>query len=471
MVHAVDEQRSRCNEGEWQNGVRALAREHCRDASLLPPKQLLKLADGDHYQRERQARLHADYLAWVHAKYSRELAADKKSSGLYRIIDLPLVPVIREMENQGVGCDLNTALKLATRLRTEKSALVDRLRSFAPTPDDIFSEDRLRALLFDTHGFTPKYLTSRKQPSVSRNALLALKDARLDDVIEVRRLHMLLQHLRLLTDRRLHPRYHIAGSVSGRVYSRSPNIVGLPKDLRHLVVPRPGHVLVILDYQTMEMRILAALTKDRLLVNLIRDGVDLHRATAAAIYEIDISAVSKEQRNKTGKKVNFAIIYGQTYLGLSEELGISYGEANNMLVVHKQQHPGIHAWRNRTLEEARNSGGLLRTWIVGRRRCLPSINNSSSIYAEEAERKLINHQVQSLAADIVKIRLRRIADAVRGTAWPVLFAHDEVVLECPREHAKAVMAKAVAIAEKPIGAFCVPLKVDAAIGKSWADKP
>ena len=110
---------------------------------------------------------------------------------------------------------------------------------------------------------------------------------------------------------------------------------------------------------------------------------------------------------------------------------------------------------------------MLRTWIVGRRRFLPSICQGSN----EARRKLINHQVQSLAADIVKSRLRKVYASFRGVADPVLFAHDEIVLECAVDQAEEVMKKAVEIAEKPVKGFCVSLKVDAVVGRSWADKP
>jgi DNA polymerase-1 len=220
----------------------------------------------------------------------------------------------------------------------------------------------------------------------------------------------------------------------------------------------------------MELRVLAALTRDPRLVTSIRNGVDLHAAMAASIFGVPVEDVTKEQRNGPGKTTNFAVVYGQTWHGLHEELGVTPGQAMNMLVAHQRLYPRVWAWRKHKLEEARRNGGLLRTWVVGRRRCLPSVCGGPAHIVEEAERKLINHQVQSLAADIMKIRLRRIFDAVGATARVVLFAHDEVVLECPAALAAAVLRAVVAIAEKPVDAFCVPLKVSAVVGNSWADK-
>jgi DNA polymerase-1 len=247
---------------------------------------------------------------------------------------------------------------------------------------------------------------------------------------------------------------------------RKPNLVGLPRDLRRFIVPAPGHVLIILDYSQVELRVLAKLSNDAALVRAFRTDEDLHRKMAALIHGIPPEAVTKQQRDSEGKKTNFAVVYGQTPVGLAAALKVSPQAGLHMIKLHQKTYPRVWRWREEKLAEARAAGGLLRTWL-GRKRHLPSICHGSS----KAARRLINHQVQSVAADIAKSRLTQIVDAVRDRAWPVLFAHDEYVLECLPEHAADVLATAVGIAERDVKGFGVPLRVKSGMAQSWAEKP
>jgi DNA polymerase-1 len=465
-VHEVDARRSWSSDaGEWQNGVFALARDLLGDTALLPEKAIRKL-NGDIFQRERQARLRADYLAALFAHFEPELTADEQARKLYDNVDLPLAPVVRMMQERGVGCNVEAAMGYAAALRREHHVELETLKSSIANPEDVIDDTKLRKYLYEEVGFAPLVLTDKGLPSVSEAALTALRDPVVDRIVVVRHQHMLLQHLRYLVADRIHGEFHIAGSVSGRVYMRRPNLVGLPRELRRFIVAAPGRVLVIADYSQMELRVLAALAKDVALVRAFINGEDLHRKMAALIHGIPLDVVTDEQRNGEGKVTNFAVVYGQTEPGLAEALGVTVQEAARMLALHRLRYPRVWAWRREKLDQARAAEGLLRTWL-GRKRHLPSVCNGSA----EAARKLINHQVQSVAADIAKSRLRQAAEAVGDRAWPVLFAHDEFVFECLPAHADAVKATAVAIAERQVQGFCVPLKVKAIVGTSWADKP
>ena len=470
MVHAVDESRSwfKLKTQEWQNGVRPLAEELLGARKLLPPKFIRKLGNDGH-QREEQVRLHAHYLLVLYLEFRRRLENDFYSERLYRCADLPLVPIIQEMEARGAACDLPVALKLSGKLRAKQHRLFEMLegKGLISARGEVLDDEKLRHLLYEKYKQPVTFRTDKGLPSVKRAALLAFGFPNVDAMAEARRIGDLLQHLRYLTTDRIHGEWHIAGAVSGRLYMRSPNLVGFPKVLRHLIIASPGHRLIIVDYCQMELHVLAGLSGDGRLIRLVRAGVDLHTATGAEIYNIPLAKVTEAQR-KAGKATNFAIVYGQESQGLSETLGISEQRAMTLLFEHRKKFPRIWDWKKGKIEEARQKGGLLRTWKVGRRRCLPSVCGGK--WSKSAERKLINHQVQSLAADIAKMRLIEIAKAVKGDAHPVLFAHDEYVIECREATAESVMRRVVEIAERQVEGFPVPLRVKAVVGESWAEK-
>jgi DNA polymerase-1 len=382
-------------------------------------------------------RLRAAFLAALFLIYRDEHEADPRAHTLYDKRDRPLVPVITTLEDAGVGCDRDGAIALTAAVRRGRFQALQELRPHVKCPEDVLRDDVLRELLYTTWSLPVRCRTGRGLPSVGHAALAANRnDNRVLQIIAAREANVLLQQLRpLTTARRLHGELPIAGSVSGRIYMRNPNLVGLAKSLRHLIVPREGYRFIVFDYSQMELRVLAALTHDPRLVGHINSGVDLHRATAADLFNVAVGDVTPDQR-KVGKAVNFGIPYGQTSHGLGEALGISLGKAENILVAHRRKYPQVWRWRKERINEAIANGGSLQTPLVGRRRTLPSVCGGDRWRRAEAERKLINHQVQSLAADIAKSRLRQIFEAFGCIAVPVLFAHDEIVLECP-EHLAA----------------------------------
>jgi len=469
MVHSVDE--SRCDydsESKGRNNdIFALARDLYRDTALLTPKLVRKIDEHDTFKREQQVVLRVKYLVTLYDRYAREQARDPHAAAVYQHLDLPMVPVFRDMEAVGVGCDDEAARWMAMKEDEDQTRDMEALATVVPRPHAVLNDNKLRTLVYSGWRFQPKHFSKNKKPSVKDKALLALGDPRLTAIVRVRKRDRLLTALNQLAEPRLHSTFDLASAVTGRVYVRQPNLQGVPRTIRELIIPAEGCVFIILDYSQMELHVLAELSRDPRLVGAILAGRDLHTETAAVVYGVRRDDVTKDQRD-VGKEVNFGVIYGETFRGLSEALGVSFSDAESYLQRHKRAFPGVEAWRKRTITQAIAAGGLVRS-RVGRRRYLPAVCSQRG--RAKASRQLINFMVQSLAADIYKSRLRQIAEAVRGVAWPVLSVHDEIVLECARASADGVLREVVEIAQRPVRGFCVPLKVNAVIGKTWADKP
>jgi DNA polymerase-1 len=270
---------------------------------------------------------------------------------------------------------------------------------------------------------------------------------------------------------RLHTSFHQAAASTGRLSSSNPNLQNIPvradigRKIRGAFIPEEGWWFVAADYSQVELRILAHLSGDERLAEAFAAGEDIHRRTAAAVLGLPIEAVTPEQRGRA-KAVNFGIVYGQTPYGLAQQLGISPDEAAEFISKYFEQYQGVQQYIEKCLSEARDAG-ITRT-LFGRIRQHPEINSRNGMRRSMAERTAINSPIQGTAADIIKLAMIRIADALKQEkrrTRMVLQVHDELIFEVPedelsiRETIREMMQNVVKLN--------VPLTVDLKQGKTW----
>jgi DNA polymerase-1 len=275
----------------------------------------------------------------------------------------------------------------------------------------------------------------------------------------------LLRHVQ--PDGRIYADLDPLGAVTGRYSCQEPNLQGLPKAIRSAVEAAPGHLLMEADFCQCELRVLAHFSQDPHLIAAYRDGIDLHRQTAAAVLSIPEEQVTEEQRSRIGKQVNFAIVYGMTAEGLAQKLAIMPYEAQMLLEGYFATFAGARNWIAQVQASAQ-ADREVRT-LSGRRRWLPDIRSRDPGVVAEAQRQAVNTIVQGTAADVMKLALIHLHERLPVEVRVLLAVHDSVLLEVPANLVEAsceIVTKAMQAA--PAG-FTVPLKVDMKVGRTWAD--
>lgn len=263
----------------------------------------------------------------------------------------------------------------------------------------------------------------------------------------------------------VHPVLNPEGAVTGRFTCRSPSLLSLPKCLRPVVIAHPGHNLLSADYKQFELRVLAMLSRDKRLCEVFLRKVDPHTATASALFQVPEGFVSDEQR-AIGKKVNFAIIYGQTPYGLSQVVDSTALQARAWIDDFFAEYSDAHRWIRRTRTEARRTGVVMTAF--GRRRPLPDAQSDDAGRAEKALRQAVNTTVQGTAADVFRIVLCRLAHFLPQSARILMPIHDGVLIEFADGDEKRVRQ----LVKKAMGMLLpgeVPLEIDIAVGKTWGD--
>jgi DNA polymerase-1 len=276
---------------------------------------------------------------------------------------------------------------------------------------------------------------------------------------------------------RVHTTYGQAVAVTGRLASNNPNLQNIPvrtergKEIRKAFVPRDGrHRLISADYSQIELRIVAAISGDPNMCEAFRQGKDIHTATAARVYGVHESEVNREMRYKA-KSVNFGIIYGQGAFGLADNLGISRTEAKNIIDNYKKEFSGIHTYMENIIQFAREKG-YVQT-LMGRKRWLRDINSSNFTVRGFAERNAINSPIQGTAADMIKMAMVRVQDAIRThrlKSRMIMQVHDELVFDAVREEVDELKALVI---EGMQGALPlpndVPVVAEAGVGDNWLE--
>ncbi|MDH3495315.1 MAG: DNA polymerase I [Gemmatimonadota bacterium] len=403
--------------------------------------------------------------------------------GLLREIELPLIRVLVEMEWRGIAVDLEGLAALSRRFGEELQDLERRIHADAGMDFNINSTPQLRHVLFEKLQL-PIIKKTKTGASTDADVLAQLAEMGFTTpalLLEYRELTKLRStYVDVLPQRvnpatgRIHTTFNQAGAATGRLSSADPNLQNIPvrtargEEIRRCFVAAPGHRLVVADYSQIELRVLAHLSEDKAFITAFGRGGDIHRETAAIIFDVPVGTVTPEMRARA-KTINFATIYGQGAFALSGQLGISQDEARAFIATYFERFAGVRRFLDDTVERAR-AQGFVET-LFGRRRYIPELQDRNRNVRAFGERTAMNSPMQGSAADLIKIAMIRLAEALRDAglrAGLLLQVHDELVLEAPDDEVQRVRAL---VREHMEGAarLRVPLVADVSEGDNWMD--
>jgi DNA polymerase-1 len=403
---------------------------------------------------------------------------------LFYNIEMPLMPVLAEMEMNGVCLDTESLAETSKQFTARMNEMEARIYELAGEKFNIASPKQVGEILFDKLKIVEKakktktgqYVTSEEVLQQLRN-----KHEIVADILEHRGLKKLVGTYidalpKLINPRtgHIHTSFNQTITATGRLSSSDPNLQNIPirgedgKEIRKAFIPEPGCLFFSADYSQIELRVMAHLSQDPQMIEVFREGKDLHAATAANIYKKPIEEVTRDERTKS-KRANFGIIYGITVFGLAERLDIPRDEAKMLIDGYFQTFPEVHDYMEKSKEIARKQGYV--TTLFGRRRYLPDINSANSVVRGFAERNAINAPIQGTAADIIKVAMIHIfqrfkAEGIRSKM--ILQVHDELNFSVyPDEKEKVEHI----VIEEMQNAFqmAVPLVADSGFGENWLE--
>lgn len=403
---------------------------------------------------------------------------------LFYNIEMPLVPVLAEMEMTGVRLDTD-ALAETSKVLTERMHQIEQnIYGLAGHEFNIASPKQVGEVLFGEMKIVEKpKKTKTGQYVTSEEVLQQLRSKApiVDHILEHRGLKKLLGTYvdalpKLINPRtgHIHTTFNQAVTATGRLSSSNPNLQNIPvrgedgKEIRKCFIPEPGQLFFSADYSQIELRVMAHLSGDENMIEAFREGYDIHAATAARIYKEDINSVSRDQRTKA-KRANFGIIYGITVFGLAERLDISRDEAKQLIEGYFNTFPGVHAYMEKAKETAREHG--YAETFFHRRRYLPDITSHNATVRNFAERNAINAPIQGSAADIIKIAMVRIYERFKREgirSKMILQVHDELnfsVLPEEKERVEKIVIEEMQNAYP----LHVPLVADSGWGENWLE--
>ena len=423
----------------------------------------------------------ADITLQLHQALWQQLDDIPALRKVYEEIEQPLVPVLLEMEETGVLVDRAMLQKQSGELAGKMAKLEAKAHELAGGPFNLGSPKQLQQILFEQQNLPVIRKTPKGQPSTAEDVLVELAgDYELPAVIIDYRSVSKLKST--YTDKlplqinertgRIHTSYHQAVAATGRLSSTDPNLQNIPirteegRRIRQAFVAPKGYVLLAADYSQIELRIMAHLSADKGLLSAFRKEQDVHRATAAEVFETALEDVTDEQR-RSAKAINFGLMYGMSAFGLAKQLGISRGEAQEYTDLYFDRYPGVKQYMDDIRAKA-SEKGYVET-VFGRRLYLPEINDRNAQRRQYAERSAINAPMQGTAADIIKramISVHAWLQHDRPGARMIMQVHDELVFEVKKDAVDAVAEK---VTELMNGAadLTVALKVDVGVGSNW----
>ncbi|WP_426687855.1 DNA polymerase I [Rhodanobacter ginsengiterrae] len=428
----------------------------------------------------RYAAEDADITLRLHHALWPKLESVPALRSVYQDIEIPLVPVLAEMERRGVLIDGNALRLQSQQLGKRMLELQQQSHALAGHEFNLDSPKQLQTVLFDELGLAAKLKTPTGQPSTNEEALEAIADSH-----ELPRLILDYRGLAKLrstyTDKlsgivnprtgRVHTSYHQGSVATGRISSSDPNLQNIPvrteegRRIRQAFIAPPGWQVMAADYSQIELRIMAHLSGDEGLLKAFHEGGDVHRATAAEVFGLKPEEVSANQR-RAAKAINFGLMYGMSAFGLARQLGVDRGEASDYMARYFARYPGVHAFMEATRERAHRDGYV--ETIFGRRLYLENLAARNQGLRQGAERAAVNAPMQGSAADIIKRAMIAVAAWLqpRDDAHMLMQVHDELVFEV---RADAVDVVRAAVVERMAGAaeLAVPLLVDVGVGTNW----
>ncbi|RZV39423.1 MAG: DNA polymerase I [Chromatiales bacterium] len=423
----------------------------------------------------------ADITLQLHETLWQQLGDEPPLKKVYEEIEQPLVPVLLDMEETGVLVDRKMLQKQSGELAKKMAKLEAKAHELAGGPFNLGSPKQLQQILFEQQELPVIRKTPKGQPSTAEDVLVELaNDYELPAVIIDYRSVSKLKST--YTDKlplqinertgRIHTSYHQAVAATGRLSSTDPNLQNIPirteegRRIRQAFVAPKGHILLAADYSQIELRIMAHLSADKGLLKAFEKELDVHRATAAEVFEVALEDVTDDQR-RSAKAINFGLMYGMSAFGLAKQLGISRGEAQEYTDLYFERYPGVKKYMD-DIRTTASEKGFVET-VFGRRLYLPEINARNAQRRQYAERSAINAPMQGTAADIIKramITVHGWLQEEQPGARMIMQVHDELVFEVKNAEVDAVSAK---VTELMNGAakLAAPLKVDVGVGDNW----
>ncbi|MBW3613824.1 MAG: DNA polymerase I [Actinobacteria bacterium] len=444
-----------------------------------PPEGQLDLTGSGPDAAEEAAR-----RAAAVARLAPVLAQVLEARGLTRLyeeIERPLVRVLTRMELAGVRVDVEYLRSLVAELTAEVNRLDAEVQELAGHPFTVNSTKQLRSVLFDELGLQPQKKT---KTGYSTDAASLEKLVGQHPIVEKLLRYREVEKLRstygesllgeVAPDGRIHATFSQTVARTGRLSSDQPNLHNIPirteegRRFRRAFIPADGFELLVADYNQIELRVIAHLAEDPGLVEAFRTGQDIHTTTAARIFGVEAADVTTAQRSKA-KMVSYGLAYGMESYGLASRLNIPVEEAAEILEAYFVAFPRVKAYMSRTVAEARDRG--YTETLFGRRRQIPELSSSNYRIRQAGERQAMNAGIQGLAADIFKVAIVRLDQALEQEGLGsrlILQVHDEVILEVPPEERDRA-AELTLAAMKGAADLRVPLEVDLAWGCNWAE--
>ncbi|MFA9221323.1 MAG: DNA polymerase I, partial [Sediminibacterium sp.] len=400
-------------------------------------------------------------------------------------IETPLIEVLANMEWEGIRVDKDFLNAYSVELGKELDIIEEKITELAGEKFNLDSPKQLGVILFEKLKITTEMKkTKTGQYSTGEDVLQRyLHNHEIVPLIldyrELRKLKSTyidtLPNMINPNTGRVHTNFMQAVAATGRLSSNQPNLQNIPirtsrgKEIRKAFVARDeNHVLVSADYSQVELRIIAALSGDKNMIEAFQQGEDIHKATASKVFNVPLEEVTKDMRSKA-KAVNFGIIYGQGPFGLAQQLGISRTEAKNIIEAYYTQFAALKTYQHKAVEDCR-SRGFVET-VLGRRRFLPDINSSNAISRSFAERNAVNAPIQGSAADVIKVAMAKIQFALKQANLKtkmVLQVHDELLFDTPKEEIEQVFALVKHEMENAVK-LAVPLDVEIQAGNNWLE--
>ena len=406
-----------------------------------------------------------------------------KLMALYQNIELPLIEIMLKLERNGALVDELSLFNQQVEIKAEMNSIQAQAFEIAGDEFNLESPKQIQQILFSEEGFglEPKKKTAKGQPSTNEEALKLLDHPLVDLIMSYRTLTKLnstyLEALPKQINRntgRLHTSYHQAVTATGRLSSSKPNFQNIPirteqgAQIRSAFIANKGNVILAADYSQIELRIMAHISEDKSLIESFRNNVDVHRSTAAQVFNTELDKVTKDQRRKA-KAINFGLIYGMSAFGLAKQIDVSRTEAKQYIDGYFENYPGVLKFMDETKEKAK-SQGYVET-ILGRRLYLPQINAKNKMLQQHALRTAINAPMQGSSADIIKkamLDIQAWIDAEDNGIKMIMQVHDELVFEVQEEKSieyaeiiRSMMAETLKLS--------IPLDVDVGIGSNWQE--
>jgi DNA polymerase I len=418
------------------------------------------------------------------AQTLRPLLEKSGQAGILSRIEGPLLPVLVAMEMEGIAIEPAALSVIGDELQIQIDELVKSIHGHADRSFNIASPKQLGEILFDQLGLVDKAKkTKTGQYKTDEQTLTTLegKHPIISDILAWREASKLkstyldaLPHHIVAETGRIHTTFHQLVAATGRLASTDPNLQNIPirsvagRKVRQAFVPRPGFTLLSCDYSQIELRVIAALSKDATMIEAFQNGADIHTITAAKVFAVEPENITSDMR-RTAKMVNFGIIYGISAFGLSQRLAIPRTEAAGIIDAYFREYPAIREFMDQTVDEAREAGYV--ETVSGRRRYFPDLNSGNQSLRGNAERAAINTPIQGTAADMIKLAMIRIATLLQEKPYRtkmLLQVHDELIFDLALAEQDELIPKILEAMKTALPLpNNVPIEVESGTGPNW----